>query len=318
MARFSGGKTCFKLVYIREAHLEDKCFTSTGETRSFKPSKNIDERIENAERFVSDLDVKGDVFVDKMDDSFCTSYNAWPARCFIIKNGVLEMSSGLLGFRNENKALKQCLEDHLINSRQTTQLSYDIRSVRLKTVLVGDKSCGKTTLYTRFAKGYFLSESEYIPSVFEHYVADFQVDGKDVELALWDTCGGDEYEKLRPLSYPDTDVLLLMFSFGSSSSLENCSKKFGPEVGKYCPGVPIILVGGKRDLAPNDEKGTEKYGKPVTTDEGQAMMEIVGAIAYVECSSKTGEGVKDVFNTAVRKAFEVKKQKKPKRCCRIM
>jgi Ras family protein A len=82
--------------------------------------------------------------------------------------------------------------------------------------------------------------------VFEHYVADLEVDGEDFEIALWDTAGGEEYERLRPLSYPDTDVLLLMFSFGSPESLINCASKCAPELKQSCPGVPIILVGGKK------------------------------------------------------------------------
>ena len=161
-------------------------------------------------------------------------------------------------------------------------------TVRMKTVVVGDKSCGKTCLYNRFGKGRF--PTSYIPSVFEHYVADMQVDGADVELALWDTSAGEEYARLRPLSYPDTDVILLMFSFGSSDSLQNCSSKWAPELKTFCPGVPIILVGGQRvssakncftfllkqlfqDLVESEDETlqvTEKSTKPESTKDGQA------------------------------------------------
>uniref|UniRef100_A0A4W3GUG8 Uncharacterized protein n=1 Tax=Callorhinchus milii TaxID=7868 RepID=A0A4W3GUG8_CALMI len=76
--------------------------------------------------------------------------------------------------------------------------------------------------------------------------------GDGVELALWDTAGQEDYDRLRPLSYPDTDVILMCFSIDNPDSLENIPEKWTPEVKHFCPNVPIILVGNKKDLR-NDE-----------------------------------------------------------------
>jgi hypothetical protein len=67
-----------------------------------------------------------------------------------------------------------------------------------------------------------------------------------VELTLWDTAGQEDYDRLRPLSYPDTDVILMCFSVDSPDSLENIPEKWTPEVKHFCPNVPIILVGNKK------------------------------------------------------------------------
>lgn len=67
-----------------------------------------------------------------------------------------------------------------------------------------------------------------------------------MELALWDTAGQEDYDRLRPLSYPDTDVILMCFSIDSPDSLENIPEKWTPEVKHFCPNVPIILVGNKK------------------------------------------------------------------------
>merc|ERR1712051_10001 len=116
--------------------------------------------------------------------------------------------------------------------------------IRKKLVIVGDGACGKTCLLIVFSKDQF--PEVYVPTVFENYVADIEVDGKQVELAPWDTAGQEDYDRLRPLSYPDTDVILMCFSIDSPDSLDNIPEKWTPEVKHFCPNVPIILVGNKK------------------------------------------------------------------------
>jgi len=188
-------------------------------------------------------------------------------------------------------------------------------SIRKKLVIVGDGACGKTCLLIVFSKDQF--PEVYVPTVFENYVADIEVDSKQVELALWDTAGQEDYDRLRPLSYPDTDVILMCFSIDSPDSLENIPEKWTPEVRHFCPNVPIILVGNKKDLR-NDSNTIKELSKmkqqPVSYEEGQAMASKIGAYGYMECSARTKEGVREVFELATRAALQTKKRKKNKGC----
>jgi len=184
-------------------------------------------------------------------------------------------------------------------------------AIRKKLVIVGDGACGKTCLLIVFSKDQF--PEVYVPTVFENYVADIEVDGKQVELALWDTAGQEDYDRLRPLSYPDTDVILMCFSIDSPDSLDNIPEKWTPEVKHFCPNVPIILVGNKKDLRndPNTIKELAKMKQePVKPEDGRTMAEKINAFAYLECSAKSKEGVREVFETATRAALQVKKKKK--------
>jgi Ras family protein A len=184
-------------------------------------------------------------------------------------------------------------------------------AIRKKLVIVGDGACGKTCLLIVFSKDNF--PEVYVPTVFENYVADIEVDGKCVELALWDTAGQEDYDRLRPLSYPDTDVILMCFAIDSPDSLENIPEKWTPEVKHFCPNVPIILVGNKKDLR-NDEVTKKELGKlklePVKAEDGRQMAGTINAYEYLECSAKTKEGVREVFEAATRAALQTKKRKK--------
>jgi len=188
-------------------------------------------------------------------------------------------------------------------------------AIRKKLVIVGDGACGKTCLLIVFSKDQF--PEVYVPTVFENYVADIEVDGKQVELALWDTAGQEDYDRLRPLSYPDTDVILMCFSIDSPDSLENIPEKWTPEVKHFCPNVPIILVGNKKDLRNDDNTKWELQKmkqEPVKVEQGKEMSEKINAFEYLECSAKSKEGVRVVFETATRAALQVKKKKK-RPCC---
>uniref|UniRef100_A0A8C5XMY5 Rho-related GTP-binding protein RhoC n=1 Tax=Microcebus murinus TaxID=30608 RepID=A0A8C5XMY5_MICMU len=159
-------------------------------------------------------------------------------------------------------------------------------AIRKKLVIVGDGACGKTCLLIVFSKDQF--PAVYMLTMFENYVADIQVDGKQVELVLWDTAGQEDYDRLRPLSYPDTDVILMCFSIDSPDSLENILEKWIPEVKHFCPNVPIILVGNKKDLR-NDEHTRQELAKikqePVKPEEGRDMANRIGAFGYMDLLS---------------------------------
>eukprot|EP00056_Hartaetosiga_gracilis_P000701 m.40031 g.40031 ORF g.40031 m.40031 type:complete len:195 (-) comp10313_c0_seq1:609-1193(-) len=173
--------------------------------------------------------------------------------------------------------------------------------LRRKLVIVGDGACGKTCLLVVFVDNQF--PEVHVPTVFDNHISDLVVDGKQIELALWDTAGQEDYDRLRPLAYPDSHVIVICYSVDNPDSLENVLEKWHPEVVHFCPKVPIVLVGNKCDL--RDDKDTitrlaRLSQKPVSHGEGGNVAEKIGAFSFLECSAKTGENVRNLFETAAR------------------
>lgn len=90
------------------------------------------------------------------------------------------------------------------------------------------------------------------------------------------------------------------------SSDASSSSQWYPEVAHFCEGTPLILVGTKTDLR-RDEQTRRMLGAqgqtPVTPEQGSDVAKEIGA-KYIECSAKTGSGVQDVFNLALKESMK--------------
>eukprot|EP01124_Arcella_intermedia_P030384 TRINITY_DN6647_c0_g1_i4.p1 TRINITY_DN6647_c0_g1~~TRINITY_DN6647_c0_g1_i4.p1 ORF type:complete len:191 (-),score=36.22 TRINITY_DN6647_c0_g1_i4:33-605(-) len=173
----------------------------------------------------------------------------------------------------------------------------------VKCVVVGDGYVGKTCMIISYVTNVF--PDEYIPTVCDNCTTDVSVDGIPLRLGLWDTAGYDGYDRLRVLSYPQTDVVLIVFSVVNPASFENTRAKWYPEVSHHISTVPIILVGTKSDLRYNSvtlEKLEMKKQAPITEEQAMQMVLEIQAFGYKECSALTQVGLKEVFDTAIRAA----------------
>ncbi|KAF7583191.1 Ras-like GTP-binding protein Rho1 domain protein [Clavispora lusitaniae] len=181
----------------------------------------------------------------------------------------------------------------------------------MKIVVVGDGGCGKTCLLVSYAQQKF--PEVYVPTIFENYVTSVQSPtGQIVELALWDTAGQEEYDRLRPLSYPDSDVIIICFALDNLTSLQNIRDIWYPEVNHFCPGIPVLLVGTKSDLQ-----------SQIDPQEPLRLASEINAVGYVQCSAKTMFNVKTVFNFALNHYLQIRQreeqvEKSRKRLSRVM
>ncbi|KAJ8443592.1 hypothetical protein Cgig2_019574 [Carnegiea gigantea] len=159
----------------------------------------------------------------------------------------------------------------------------------IKCVTVGDGAVGKTCLLISYTSNTF--PTDYVPTVFDNFSANVVVNGATVNLGLWDTAGNG----LLPLHGP-------WFSFEISHSFDVC--------------MALDLRDDKQFF--EDHPGAV----PISTAQGEELRKQIDAPAYIECSAKTQQNVKAVFDQAIKVVLQPPKQKKKKskaqRACSIL
>ncbi|KAK9465426.1 P-loop containing nucleoside triphosphate hydrolase protein [Lipomyces arxii] len=189
----------------------------------------------------------------------------------------------------------------------------------IKCVVVGDGTVGKTCLLISYTTNKF--PVDYVPTVFDNYAVTVMIGDEPYTLGLFDTAGQEDYDRLRPLSYPQTDVFLVCFSVIAPASFENVKEKWFPEVHHHCPGVPCLIVGTQIDLREDPtiiERLSRQKVHPISFDAGERLAKELGAVKYVECSALTQKGLKSVFDEAIVAALEPPTPKKSKKLCAIL
>uniref|UniRef100_A0A1I8JAM8 Rho-related GTP-binding protein RhoC n=2 Tax=Macrostomum lignano TaxID=282301 RepID=A0A1I8JAM8_9PLAT len=173
----------------------------------------------------------------------------------------------------------------------------------IKCVIVGDSTAGKTCMIETYVNGSM--PDTFIPTIYKTYSARLPMESESIELALTDTGGSEGYDTLRPVAYPQTDVFIICLDLTKSAELVlgNVRTKWYPELSHHCPSARIILVGTKLDMRTGlkiSETKEEDAEKNLTAEQANEFVKEINAAKYMECSSITQQGLKEVFEEAAR------------------
>uniref|UniRef100_A0A8C6SDI4 Uncharacterized protein n=1 Tax=Neogobius melanostomus TaxID=47308 RepID=A0A8C6SDI4_9GOBI len=169
-----------------------------------------------------------------------------------------------------------------------------------KCVFLGDSGTGKSHLLSTYIRKTF--PGDYHPDFLDRYSVKLNIDNQTVQLHLLDTAGSEDYDRLRLLCYPGTNVWL-------------------PDVNVNCPKAPILLVGTKSDLRDNKEileKLKEKNLFTITQQQGIALAKQIKAVGYFECASIKQEGLDEIFENAAQAFLRRLKRTPNKKHCNIL
>eukprot|EP01130_Rhizamoeba_saxonica_P010908 TRINITY_DN44_c0_g1_i4.p1 TRINITY_DN44_c0_g1~~TRINITY_DN44_c0_g1_i4.p1 ORF type:complete len:172 (-),score=36.26 TRINITY_DN44_c0_g1_i4:50-565(-) len=160
----------------------------------------------------------------------------------------------------------------------------------------------------------------YVPTIFDNYSTNIEVGEKVVVVSLWDTAGQEDYDRLRPLSYPNTDVFLICYSISNISCFESAQDKWYKEIMHYCE-TWFILVSTKIDLRDDQDTINSLNAKGlslITTEQGQLAANKIRALAFVETSAKKGIGLKELIDISIDAKLSGENVKKKKKQCNIL
>ncbi|XP_075245290.1 cdc42 homolog [Convolutriloba macropyga] len=178
---------------------------------------------------------------------------------------------------------------------------------QVKIVVVGDGAVGKTSMIASYATNSF--DDDHVPTVYDMYRCQVEVNGKKVKVDIHDTAGQEDYDRTRPIAYPNTTCFVMVYGIDSEVSFDHIQLKWLPEIRHFSKYTYFLLVANKidrrRDTAPHSL---------ITTQQGKTVAQKVKADGFLECSAKTREGIKVVFDRAIALSLAPPKKIKKKSC----
>ena len=131
----------------------------------------------------------------------------------------------------------------------------------LKVVLVGDGGSEKTAFAYCWKNDAPIDPDGYVPTVFDNYKKKVRVGDQEVMLQILDTAGQEDLENIRVLSYTNTDVFLLLFSYEDANTLESIRSQWVPEIAEYIKKPPVLVLVGVRGNVRENYQELEARGQ---------------------------------------------------------
>jgi small GTP-binding protein len=151
--------------------------------------------------------------------------------------------------------------------------------MRVKAVLAGESSVGKSSLYQRLESDTFTSS--HMPTVSGSFAKLIvPMGGEEAEIGLWDTAGQEKFRSIAPLYFQRAAIVVLVFSVASRQSYDSVDEWYELAKTHAPPESRFFLVGNKIDID----------GRVVTFDEAQEKSHRLKADVYIETSASTGDG----------------------------
>ncbi|RZB66641.1 ras-related protein Rab-21 [Asbolus verrucosus] len=167
-----------------------------------------------------------------------------------------------------------------------------------KVVLLGEGCVGKTSLVLRYVEDKF--NSNHVTTVQASFLnKKLNIEGKRINLAIWDTAGQEKFHALGPIYYRSSNGAVLVYDITDEDSFQKV-KSWVKELRKILGAdICLVIAGNKTDLEKN---------RHVSLEEAETYSSKVGAIHF-QTSAKLNKGVEEMFLTLTQKMLETVQEK---------
>jgi small GTP-binding protein len=155
-----------------------------------------------------------------------------------------------------------------------------------RTVTIGDSSVGKTSLVNKFIRDRFdPSEKNTIGALYDVFTE--EVDGRAVEIQIWDTAGQEQYRSLTPVYFRSAAAALLVFDLSNRQSFEHLDDWVTSFRSSSRDRAILFLIGNKCDLTDT---------RTIFEEEAKEWADH-HSCSYIETSARSGSGISQLFKS---------------------
>ncbi|KAH9047240.1 ras-domain-containing protein [Lactarius hengduanensis] len=169
------------------------------------------------------------------------------------------------------------------------------QELHVKIIVIGNSSVGKSSLLMRWSENQWLPEGEPGATIgVEVLRQKLDVKGENVNLAIWDTAGEENFRTMQSAHYRGAQGIVLVYDSTNRHSFEELTRWFN-EIRTYVSGpVDKVIVGNKVD---------KDHQRQVPTAEAAAFARKMGCRS-AETSAKTAVGVRNAFREMVERIVD--------------
>lgn len=210
--------------------------------------------------------------------------------------------------------------------RQQQQQKPHVFRRRRKILVIGDMMSGKSNLISAYSKDRFTDI--YSPTILHCCETDVLMSSERMHIVVIEVSGRDDFKPLRQKAYRKVDAIIVCYPVDSLQSFERVKNYWVPEVKRFVPNAPFVLIGTKRDI--RDEardrledvlSGEEAMSvrikaeatfrqKFVSQEKGRCMADQVGATEFFECSSLYRDTTRDIFERVTKIALQKNRRRR--------